>query len=157
MIDIFGPQTPRLLRLICDIGDLGSEGVDMVAKAWRGTSTEERAAAWSAIHHGADAQRRIAIQNAALVARHQALIVSKSRGERDSAFWSAAWDAAGALASTWQDGGSRAYRVLVAPMATTLSWLLDGEQAPDIPLQRGTMERGAWNEPIRTSRGGRGR
>lgn len=157
MIDIFGPQTPRLLRLICDISDVGSEDVDMVAKAWRETPTQERAAAWSAIQHGADAQKRIAIQNAALVARHQALIVARSRGERDSAFWSAAWDAAGALASTWQDGGDRAYRVLVAPLATTLSWLLEGEQAPEIPVQRGTMERGAWNEPIRTSRGGRGR
>lgn len=157
MIDIFGPQTPRLLRLICDIGEVAPEDVDMVAKAWRGTSARERAAAWSTIHHGADAQKRIAIQNAALVARHQALIASTSRGERDSAFWSAAWDAAGALASTWQDGGDRAYRVLVAPMATTLSWLLEGEQAPEIPRQRGTMERGAWHEPIRTSRGGRRR
>lgn len=157
MIDIFGPQTSRLLRLISDICDVGSEDLEMVAKAWRGASAEERAAAWSAIHHGADARKRIAIQNAALVARHQALIVSKSRGQRDSAFWSAAWDAAGALASTWEDGGDRAYRVLVSPMATSLSWLLDGDGPTGIPQQRGTMERGAWNEPVRASRGGRGR
>jgi hypothetical protein len=157
MIDIFGPQTPRLLRLITEICDVRPEDLDVVAEAWRRTSVEDRASAWAAIQQRADAEKRIAIQNAALVARHQALIVSQARGQRDSAFWSAAWDAAGALASTWQDGGDSAYRVLVSPMATTLPWLLEGEHAPDIPLQRGTTERGAWNEPVRTSGGGRGR
>lgn len=157
MIDIFGPQTPRLLRLITEICDVRSVDVDVVADAWRRTSIEERASAWAAIQQGADAETRIAIQNAALVARHQALIVSRARGQRDSAFWSAAWDAAGALASTWQDGGEGAYRVLVSPMATTLRWLLEGEHAPEIPQQRGTEERGAWHEPVPSSRGGRGR
>lgn len=155
MIDIFGPETPRLLRLMTELSDLRPENVNAVAEAWRSASDEERAAAWATLQHGADAAKRITIQNAALVARHQALIVARSRGHGDSAFWSAAWDAAGALAGARRNGDERAYRVLVHPMATTLHWLLDGEQGPGIPLQRGA-ERGTRNEPIPSPGGGCG-
>jgi hypothetical protein len=155
VIDIFGPQTPGLLRLMTDLSDLEPENVHAVARAWRHTSVEERASAWAAIQHGAAAAERIAIQNAALVARHQALIVARSRGERDSAFWSAAWDAAGALAAR-RNGVERPYRVLVGPLATRLPWLLEGERASGIPRQRAGAERGAWHEPVRSPRGGCG-
>lgn len=156
MIDIFGPQTQRLLRLITDLSDLRAEDVQAVADAWRRISSEERAAAWAAIQHGTDTEKRIAIHNAALVARHQALIVAQSRGLREAAFSSAAWDAAAALAAAPKPADERMYWVLTSPMAISLPWLLEGEKRPAVPQQRSAIERGAWNEPARTSGGGRG-
>lgn len=156
MIDIFGPQTHRLLRLITDLSDMRAEDVKVVADAWRRISAEERAAAWSAIQHGTDTDKRIAIRNAALVARHQALIVSQARGLREAAFPSAAWDAAAAVAAAPKPADEKTYWVLTYPMATTLPWLMEEEQPPEVPQQRSAIKRGAWNEPARTSRGGRG-
>lgn len=156
MIDIFGPQTGRLLRLISELSDLRAEDVEAVARAWSSTPVQERASAWAAIQQSTDARKRIAIQNAALMARHQALIVAQARGLRETGFWSAAWDAAGAVAAAPVNGEARAYRVLTSPMAVTLPWLSEADEASGIPQQRNGTERGSWHEPVHTPRGGRG-
>lgn len=155
MIDIFGPETQGLRRLITEPSDLRAEDVPAVADAWKRISSEERAAAWSAIQRGTDTQERITIQNAALVARHQALIVSQARGLREAGFSSAASDAA--AAPIHPDGRTYdgpTYRVPTFSMATTLSCLLEGEKRPAVPRQRGVIERGAGDERARTSHSG---
>jgi hypothetical protein len=154
MIDIFGPQTPRLFRLLTEMSELRPQDVDAISDAWRRTSAEQRARAWTAIHQAVDPEERIAIQNAALVARHLALAVSREKGLRDSAFWSAAWDAAGALAAAGRNVNDRAYPVLVSAMASAFTWLWETMPTRDIPLQRGVVEEGAWDEPVPTPLGG---
>lgn len=146
MIDIFGPETPRLLRLMSEISDLNADDVDAVARAWRGTSLEERAAAWSMIQTMASPEERIAIQHAALLARHRALNVSQQSGRRDWAFWSAAWDAAGAVAADGGLGDEWSYEVLVSALASKLPWLSQRGSATEIPRQRGSVQRGVSDE-----------
>jgi hypothetical protein len=157
MLDIFGPETPRLLRLITEISDLGPDDISAVGNTWRRTTVEERARAWAAIQHSASSEERSLIQNAALVARHRALTLSQMQGERDSGFWSAAWDAAGALAGAAPHGDATAYRVLVSAMATKMHWLWQETPTTEIPLQRGSVEGGTWDEWSSSSRSGRRR
>lgn len=137
MIEIFGPNTYRVVRFIAQVLEFSADDIDTVAAAWRYASAEDRAGAWSAIRHTAGVEEREAMRNAAVVARHQALITALARDRHDWAFWSAASDAAGALAADWQVTDGRSYRVLVSPMATTLGWLLT--QAPSA--------KAPWNEP----------
>jgi hypothetical protein len=157
MIAIFGPETARLFRLMMEISDLSPEDVEEVAKAWRRTSAEDRASAWAAIQHSAGPEERAAIQHAALVTRQQAMAVPQGRGRRDWAFWSAAWDAGGALAAAGEGApDERARRLLVSAMATRLTWLNRRRPAPEVPSQRRTVEEGAVDEPARyPRRGGR--
>lgn len=130
MIEIFGPNTVTVVRLIAQILELEADDIDQVATAWRASPAEDRAAAWNAVRHAATLQEAEAIRNAAAVARHQALTTALARDRHDWAFWSAASDAAGALAADWAAVDVRAYRVLVSPMATTLEWLLGQTGAP---------------------------
>jgi hypothetical protein len=124
MIEIFGPNTVRVVQLIAQVLELSPADMDRVATAWRQVPAEERAAAWTALHHAKSPDNRDAIRNAAAVARQQAMTAARSRERQDWAFWSAAADAAGAVAADGRQADDRSYRLLVAAMATTLGWLL---------------------------------
>jgi hypothetical protein len=124
MIEIFGANTFRVVRFISQIPELGADDMDVVATAWRSTSVEERAAAWISVQNATKPEHRDAVRNAAAVARRQALRAALARDLHDWAFWSAAADAAGALAADALQPHDGSYRLLVSAMATRLQWLL---------------------------------
>jgi len=150
MIDIFGPETPCLMRLLADISVMTQNDVDAVAGAWSKASGDERAVAWAAVERRADDDKRLEIHHAARVARQHALTVTRSRGRRETAFAAAAWDAAGAVSSGAADW---AYHLLCAPMATRLTWLTE-QRAPSVPAQRSPIESETWDERALSPRSG---
>jgi hypothetical protein len=156
MIDIFGPDTLRLLRLLDEVRHLSAEDVEAVARAWRRSEPEDRARAWARIHQSATATERIAILNGALLARWNAISRPQPAGRRSQALGSAAWDAGGAVVAAGQHGDMPAYLTLVAPMASRLTWL---KHRPPVPSRSPAHGRpsvtGVWSGPISTPGGGR--
>ncbi len=122
MTDIFGPNTRGVLHLISHLGSLGAEQIDLVVAGWKRQSWPDRAEAWAAIGSATSPEERLAILDAAALARRDAMDVARRNQSTDWAFWAAAWDAAAAVAACDRIDVHH-HQVLIGPVARVFPWL----------------------------------
>ncbi|HZC25883.1 MAG TPA: hypothetical protein VE287_02600 [Actinopolymorphaceae bacterium] len=122
MSDIFGPNTRGVLHLISHLDTLGAEQIEIVVAGWKRQSRPDRAEAWAAVGAATTPQERLAILDAAALARRDAMDVARRHQCSDWAFWAAAWDAAAAVAACDRIDAHH-HEVLVGPVASVLPWL----------------------------------
>ena len=134
MKPIFGPRTPQVLTFLTDLWRLSPEQISEVSKAWKKANDLKRAEAWAQIQRATSKSERHRILSAAAVARRQAMDVAHVYHRTDWAFWAAAWDAAAAIAA--DDGTSRQYEILTAPLMPVLSSLAGDTESAQVPAQR---------------------
>ena len=118
MNQIFGQGNRRVLALIARIADLSSAEVDQVTSAWKQACPQDRARAWARLTRATTEQERYRIQAAASLARREALAAAHRLRRMDWAFWTAASDAAAAVAAGTRIG--RPYETLTAPLAAVM-------------------------------------
>lgn len=135
VVEVLGPRTDAILRLLTSIGELRAEDVDVVAAAARGIDLQQRAEAWAEILQGQGAEERSRALQAVRIVRQRALAVRQSRRPRDEAFWVAASDAALVVATSGRDD-EPVRRLLLAPMASRVPWLAKENGVARIPRQR---------------------
>jgi hypothetical protein len=151
MKPIFGPRTQQVLNFLNELWRLSPEQITEVSRAWRKANDLNRAEAWAQLQRTASRNERHRILAAAAVARRQAMDVAHLYHRTDWAFWAAAWDAAAAIAA--DDGKSRQYEVLTAPITTVLSSLPPERGSAQVPAQRGKRRAEARREAGRATAG----
>lgn len=143
VIEVFGPRTDAVLRLLTSIGELRAEDADVVAAAARSIELRQRAEAWAQVLQGGSAEDRTRALQAVRIVRQRALAVRQRGSRRDEAFWVAASDAALALAMDGVDVDVEpAHRLLLSAMASRVSWLAEGPTVTRIPVQRNGHRQG---------------
>jgi thioesterase domain-containing protein len=124
MKSIFGPHTGRVAAFLADLQGLSAEEVSRIATAWKQASNTDRVRAWAELYRASSDEQRYRIRAAASSARAEAMSIAHSRQRPDWAFWTAAWDAAAAIAAGERIG--KYYQVLTAPLATVMPGLAQG-------------------------------
>lgn len=148
VIEVLGPRTEAILRLLTSVGEMHAEDADAVADAARTIGLQERAEAWARLLEGSSAEERTRALQAARIVRQRALAVRQRGTRRDEAFWIAASDAALALAATGVDD-EPARRLLLSPMASRVPWLAGRGSRARIPRQRDGHRQGNGEDATR--------
>lgn len=134
MRQIFGSHTERVLKFLADLWLLSPEQITVVTTAWKQASELGRAEAWAHLRRVATGDDWDEILAAASVARRQAMDAAYLLHRVDWAFWTAAWDAAAAVAADERIGSD--YYVLVRPLMSVMPSLSETRTATRVPAQR---------------------
>ena len=136
VIRIFGPNTQLVLAFLARIPDLSREDIGKVTNAWWRADSRDRAEAWAQAHRAVTEREQCWIQAAASVARQTAMDAADTYHWPNWAFWAAASDAGGAIATGDRIGSH--YETLISPLAAVMPWLTPrhGQSEEDIPDSR---------------------
>ena len=117
---LFGPNTQRVLAFLAGLrsipGGFRESGERLAASGRLGPCRSV-----GELHRAASDRERYQILAAASVARREALDVANRHQWHDSSFWSAASDAAAAIAA--RDWIGRYYQTLIFPLSAVMPWL----------------------------------